>query len=180
MNEGELSIGNLTLHGLWPNKASCGTRYGNCGGPSLDLSEDTVSHISPWMPNFYYEQSFGTHEWNKHGTCQALDDDAYFREAVAAVKLVNDSSLGQYVRENIGQEISISKLFSLLEAEAGQVAAKNMTVSCKGKYLQEIWLSLPINYKLTDGMRAFAGGPPLQRVKGCSGNAAYVERSGPD
>lgn len=179
MASGELSVANLTLHGLWPNKASCGTRYGNCGGPPLDLSEETVSEISPWMPNFFFEKSFGAHEWNKHGVCQALDDDAFFRASVAAVKVVNDSDLGRYVRENIGGEISVTKMFTLLVGAGGPKAAKNMTIACKGKYLQEIRLSLPLSYTLDDGIKGMVGGPSIARVQGCAGDAVYVERSGP-
>ena len=39
LEAGELSISHLTIHGLWPNKRACGTRYGDCRGAALDLTE---------------------------------------------------------------------------------------------------------------------------------------------
>jgi ribonuclease T2 len=51
MADRRLVVSNLTLHGLWPNLQACGTNYGSCSNAEPNLSEETVSYISPWMPN---------------------------------------------------------------------------------------------------------------------------------
>jgi len=93
---GELVIAHLTLHGLWPNRIECGHEYGYCGEGEMQLAEDTLAFIRPWMPNFYFEETFGSYQWQKHGTCQNdMDEDTYFRTAVAAVIKINDSEIGR-------------------------------------------------------------------------------------
>lgn len=183
MADGSLKVANLTLHGLWPNKQSCGVKYGNCSGAPLELSRETLEFIRPWMPNFYYENAFGSHEWEKHGTCQALDDDAYFREAVTAVKTVNDSQIGRYITANIGRTISKQEFYKKVEAAAGNDKAdNNFTLFCEGSYLSEIRVKLPRNFK-ADGSIADMLGTPLPKrqapsSKECRQDQIRIEASG--
>jgi ribonuclease T2 len=182
--ERELSIDNLTLHGLWPNRKECGIKYDTCRGDgtkAFSLNEDTVSRIAPWMPNFYYERVFGKYEWDKHGTCQSLAPDAYFDNAVNAVKLVNDSEIGLFIRSHIGAQMAVTQFYDHVKQHYGDEVASNIQLVCTGRnYLQEIRFRLPKDFTVHSGMSRLVGGTGFpSRVDGC-GADVYVEASGPD
>ena len=180
MDKGSLVVSNLTLHGLWPNKKACGTRYGNCDGKPFALKKETVAQIAPWMPNFYYENSFGKYEWNKHGTCQSLDPDAYFTKAVAAVQLVNGSAIGEQILKNIGGSINADKFFATLRSQYGDAAASRVMLVCAGQsYLQEIRVQLPLDFSVDKGMAGLVGATPGQgpQTSRC-GSDIRIEASG--
>jgi ribonuclease T2 len=149
MARGRLRVDHLTLHGLWPNRRACGGGYGQCGGRPLNLHRETVAYIKPWMPNFYVETDFGAYEWQKHGTCQtAMDDDTYFRRAVDAVATVDRSPAGQYLRAHIGGTISKRAFLAAVNEAAGNTRASNSVVLlCRGRYLYEIRVTLPREFK---------------------------------
>lgn len=184
MASSQLVVSNLTLHGLWPNKKGCigNDLYASCGGSPLDLSDETIAKLQPWMPNFFYETAFGAYEWRKHGVCQALDDDDYFLKALAALQLFNGSVAGKYIRDNIGGSISRTQLIQKIDQEAGESGGKNVTVLCSNqKYLQEVRISLSKDFSIDAGMAGLMkGGTPLPSVQGCSGDVLVIERSGPD
>jgi len=46
----------------------------------------------------------------KHGTCQELNDDEYFLLIKRLAEKFDSSPLGNYMGENIGQEISVSEM----------------------------------------------------------------------
>ena len=126
MNSGALAAKTLSLHGLWPNKKECGTRYGSCDGAPFALTKETIDQVAPWMPNFYFERTFGAYEWNKHGKCQALPPDEYFIKAVSAVRVVNDSEVGKIVLGNVGKSFRVGDFFDRVKARYGeQVAAQH-------------------------------------------------------
>jgi ribonuclease T2 len=180
MDKGSLVVSNLTLHGLWPNKKSCGTSYGNCDGKPFALKKETVAQIAPWMPNFYYENSFGKYEWNKHGSCQALDPDAYFTKAVAAVRVVNSSAIGEQILKNIGGSFNADKFFAALRSQYGEAAASRVMLVCAGQsYLQEIRVQLPLNFSVDKGLAGLVGATPGQgpQTSRC-GSEIRVEASG--
>jgi ribonuclease T2 len=181
--DGRLVVSNLTLHGLWPNRKACGTKYGNCAGTELSLTEDTVSYISPWMPNFFYETEFGKYEWKKHGKCSAMDSDTYFRRAVDSVRVVNESSAGKYLTSNIGASISKKTFYERLNADAGSSSAANaVTLLCSNKYLVEIRIRLPLDFKaggtLKDLLGSSLSGAREADSKECSGDEIRIEASG--
>jgi ribonuclease T2 len=181
LNSGRIKISNLTLHGLWPNRQACGTNYGNCGGAPLQLSQATIKEIAPWMPNFFYEESFGRYEWEKHGSCQALDADSYFRTAVQAVKVVNDSAAGQLIVGNSGGKFRIKDFFATLQREYGSEVAAAFTLVCsEQKYLQEIRVELPLQFRLDQGLKGLAlgRGGRLGRTQGCLAAEVLIEAPG--
>ncbi|SEL84952.1 ribonuclease T2 [Roseateles sp. YR242] len=183
MADGQLVVSNLTLHGLWPNRKDCGTKYGNCAGADLSLTEDTVSYISPWMPNFFYETKFGKYEWKKHGTCSSMDADTYFRRAVDSVRVVNDSSAGKYLAGNIGGTISKKTFYERLAADAGSSKAVNsVTLLCSNEYLIEVRIRLPLDFKAGGTLGDLLGSPlPVTREpdsKECSDDEIRIEASG--
>lgn len=181
MESGQLTVTHLTLHGLWPNRQSCGISYGNCGGAPLKLSKETVAYIGPWMPNFLYESKFGQYEWAKHGTCQTtLDADAYFRRAVDLVKQVDESEPGQYIRANIGGTISRKAFYEKLKDATGSDQYRDsVTLLCSGRYLTEIRVRLPRDYKAGGSLKELLGDTP-QRGGGetCKGDDIRIEASG--
>lgn len=161
MADGRLVVSNLTLHGLWPNRKQCGTKYADCGSTPLALTEDTVSYIAPWMPNFFFETTFGGYEWKKHGTCQTtMDANNYFRRAVDAVRTVNDSTVGQYIRTNIGGRISHAEFLKRFGETTGLASPQShVGLLCAGEYLQEIRIRLPLNFREGATLRELLGTP---------------------
>jgi ribonuclease T2 len=146
LNAGTISVTNLTIHGLWPNKRSCGRSYGSCSNVALDLEESTVSQIAPWMPNFYYSTNFGNHEWKKHGTCQSLDDDEYFLLMQRLAERFDRSALGRYLRDNIGKDVQVAAMKGHLVSELGEDVSRKIELRCIGsgkRYLNELWINLP-------------------------------------
>lgn len=182
LRKGELVVDHLTLHGLWPNRKACGTKYDNCGGPRLDLEEATVSQVSPWMPNFYYETAFGTHEWDTHGTCQTLADDQYFLKAIKLVQAVDDSGVGSYIKSRVGSTMSIRDFYTQIAAQHGQDVADKVNLLCAdGQYLQEIRINLPAVIPESADLRQLTAGAPVssdKKASTCNSDSIYVERSG--
>ncbi|SFR99747.1 ribonuclease T2 [Mitsuaria sp. PDC51] len=180
MESGKLKVSNLTLHGLWPNRQQCGISYGNCSTAPMTLSKETIAYIGPWMPNFLYEKDFGEHEWRKHGTCQAMNPDAYFRRAVNLVKQFNDSGVGQYIRQNIGGSISKRAFYDKLKAETGSDAYRDsVKLMCSGQYLTEIQVKLPRDYQAGGSLKQLLGDQPGGSGGGtCRADEIRIEASG--
>lgn len=182
MDNGELNVAHFTLHGLWPNKKECGKNYGNCAKSDIQLSEETLSYIKPWMPNFHFENAFGNHEWKKHGTCQTdMDDDAYFRKAVTAVRTVNDSELGQYIRANIGKSVERHTLQEILRRTHPD-APNSFSFLCTDNRLHEIQVRLPVDFQESPTLARLIGPqPPAARsaIPGeCAQERILIEKSG--
>lgn len=184
MAKGRLQVDHLTLHGLWPFRRECGTGYGQCGGRPLDLRRETIEYIRPWMPNFYVETNFGAYEWRKHGTCQtAMEDDTYFRRAVDAVATVNGSPPGRYLVEHIGGAISKRTFLAKVNSAVGDSRAGNsFLLLCNGKYLYEIRVALPREFK-EGGTLAELLGPdlptrPTSDRNECRQDQILIEQSG--
>ena len=180
LEDGDLVIDHLTLHGLWPNKKGCGTRYGNCGGPKLDLEEATVSQLAPWMPNFYFEDDLGTHEWDKHGTCQPLSDDEYFLTSMRLVKAVDESRVGSLIRSRVGSSMTVQEFFDEITEEHGEEVADRIALVCtKGKYLQEVRVNLPrVLPAGSDLKQLTAGAPEASNRTGQCKETIFIESSG--
>lgn len=184
LESGELQISHLTLHGLWPNRQSCGKSYGHCDGPGLQLRADTLAYVRPWMPNFRYGTSFGRYQWNKHGVCQTqMDDDTYFRRAVDLVRQLDESKAGQYIVANIGGAISRRAFYQRVEEDFGsRDAQNNFLLICSGQYLQEIRVSLPRELKSADSLVGvvdgqFAARRPSDRSE-CRADRILIEAGG--
>lgn len=180
MNKGALPAKTLSLHGLWPNKKECGTQYGSCSGQTFALSKATIDQIAPWMPNFFYERTFGAYEWNKHGKCQSLAPDDYFIKAVSAVKVVNDSEVGKIVLGNVGKSFRVGDFFARVKASYGDKVANSITLVCaQHKYLQEIRVALPLEFATDRDLPNMVGASavPQPRQQGCD-DEIYVEGAG--
>jgi ribonuclease T2 len=180
MNSGALEAKTLSLHGLWPNKQECGVQYGSCSGKPYELSKDTIEKIAPWMPNFFYERSFGAYEWNKHGKCQSLPPDEYFIKAVSAVRVVNDSEVGKIVLGNAGKSIKVNDFFDRVKKRYGDKVADTITLVCvQHKYLQEIRVSLALDFATDRDLPQLVSNarPAHSRTAGCA-DEIVIEAAG--
>ncbi|ODN41819.1 T2 family ribonuclease [Piscirickettsia litoralis] len=85
----------LTIHGLWPNydeggyPSYCSNSPGCSAGQKakdckIDINSSTESQLNTYMPGG--SGGFWQYEWEKHGTCSALDQDTYFQEALKLEK----------------------------------------------------------------------------------------------
>eukprot|EP00878_Enallax_costatus_P000916 GHUV01001046.1.p1 GENE.GHUV01001046.1~~GHUV01001046.1.p1 ORF type:complete len:282 (+),score=50.45 GHUV01001046.1:603-1448(+) len=83
----------FTLHGLWPerNRPISGRRWPECCDSDFEFSEDNIQDLVPqlcrfwpsWsgpqdekcagMPPGQHSECFWKHEWDKHGTCSAVN-----------------------------------------------------------------------------------------------------------
>jgi len=180
MNSGALEAKTLSLHGLWPNKQECGVQYGSCSGKPFELSKDTIEKIAPWMPNFFYERSFGAYEWNKHSKCQSLPPDEYFIKAVSAVRVVNESEVGKMVLGNTGKSIKVNDFFERVKQRYGDKVADTITLVCvQRKYLQEIRVSLALDFATDRDLPQLVANarPAHSRTAGCA-DEIYIEAAG--
>lgn len=184
LNSGKISLTNLTIHGLWPNKASCGTNYGSCSNTPLDLEPDTIAKIAPWMPNWYYTDDFGMHEWIKHGTCQQLADDEYFLLIQELVEKFDGSALGEYMRANIGAKVSVSDMKAYLIENLGGDVASKIELRCVGngkRYLSEFWINLPQDIHETGTLgELVSGAQDKPKFSGNCPEQIYIEAPGPN
>jgi len=144
LEDGEIVINHLTLHGLWPNKNVCNKSYGYCSETPMDLSDETIIELAPWMPNFLYENKFGEYEWKKHGTCQEREDDKYFLLAKRLVEKIDNSPIGSFIKGNIGNDVKLTEFKEHITSQMGEDVVKRIQIKCSGrKYLQEILINLP-------------------------------------
>ena len=148
----------FTLHGLWPNKTSCGTNYGYCGTvkiqpanfcdyPEVSLSPDVRDKLAVVMPSVVSGSCLERHEWHKHGSCQSGTADQYYAQATALVHQFNDSGLSQFMSEHIGKQVSLEGFRATLDASLGPGASQHAKLGCKNGMLVDIYLSLPAELK---------------------------------
>jgi ribonuclease I len=145
---------NFTLHGLWPNRNDCGQNYGFCGGaeqaknfckyPEVKLSDPLVaSDLEVLMPSRKAGSCLERHEWQKHGTCQFLDESQYFGRATQLVKGFNNSHTADLVRLGIAQgKIKKNDLINALDEDFGSGASRSFIIVCKKNRLAEIQVTL--------------------------------------
>ena len=142
----------LTLHGLWPNQNACGQHYGFCGvKPQIshcdyapvNLSPEIAEHLKKIMPGYKYGSCLERHEWNKHGSCQALSANDYFSLAMRLVTEADQSIFGQYLTENQGKIVAMATLRAKMAQAFGSKNSGNSYLGCKNGILVDIYLQLP-------------------------------------
>jgi ribonuclease T2 len=146
---------NFTLHGLWPNKKSCGTRYGFCGEvknqehdfcdyPELRLDTASRNSLAQVMPSVEAGSCLERHEWHKHGTCQSeWSDDQYFELASDLTRQFNESGMAYLMNRRIGREVRTEDFLSRLAAVLGSGARERVKLSCTNGMLVDVHVSLP-------------------------------------
>lgn len=149
----------FTLHGLWPNKESCGTRYGFCGKyqkvvrpfcdmDPLPMSPNVLKQLGTVMPSAAYGSCLQRHEWYKHGTCQTeWDADGYFDEAMHLLGEFNGDDkdgIAAFMVHHMGQTVTIDALNAEIDQQFGSGAHERMQYSCtRDDKLLDIYISLP-------------------------------------
>ncbi|KGP64052.1 ribonuclease T [Legionella norrlandica] len=142
----------LILHGLWPNQEACGNNYGYCGVspqkhhcdyPPLNLSSNVDKDLKKFMPSYHYGSCLERHEWNKHGSCQALSMDDYFSLAIRLTSEINDTEFGQYITKHSGETVPLGTLRELIKRSFGENNAGKITLSCKNDILVDVYIQLP-------------------------------------
>jgi len=146
---------NFTLHGLWPNKSSCGTNYGFCGEvkdkpsdfceyPALSLFTDTRRDLEAVMPSAAAGSCLQRHEWYKHGTCQSERSiDEYYEEAIDLLKQFNESGVAYYMAHNIGKTVTESAFINKVDCALGANAHKRIQIKCQAGKLVDVYINLP-------------------------------------
>jgi ribonuclease T2 len=149
--------GNFTLHGLWPNKKSCGTGYGLCGKykaekrPFCDydpvpLQAETLEKLGKVMPSAAHGSCLQLHEWYKHGTCQTeWDADGYFAIAMRLLEEFNTSGIATFMTQNIGKSVTTSSFFEKVDDALGKDASRRLQISCSRGMLVDVYIHLPAN-----------------------------------
>jgi ribonuclease T2 len=146
----------FTLHGLWPNKTSCGANYGFCGSvkaspksfceyPAITLSQTVHDKLTEVMPSVSSGSCLERHEWFKHGTCQSGTTDQYYNQAVDFVHQFNEGGISKFMSEHIGQQVSLKEFLAVLNESLGKGASDHAKLGCKNGSLVDIYLNLPAN-----------------------------------
>lgn len=151
---------NLTLHGLWPQpreNAYCGVseqiKQDDKAGkwstmPATGLSAAELKHLENYMPGV--ASDLQRHEWYKHGTCYGTSANEYFDDAISLQKQVNESVFGDFLRANIGQEITFEQVQRYFDEAFGSGASTKVQMKCSKPdptknnrtMLTEIWINL--------------------------------------
>lgn len=133
-NPKELWEGQLTIHGLWPNRND-GSWPSDCSDESFDFSllQNVADDLEQNWPNVKSpaassgHASFWSHEWAKHGTCSGLTQEDYFMTALDL--LLPTPSI---VKEKYGSVASREDL------EKGYLGSDMSVFVCKRGYLSEV------------------------------------------
>ena len=140
----------LVLHGLWPqprNKEYCGLsgkikqldKYKRWNAlPKLDLNSNVFTLMQKYMPGV--QSNLQRHEYYKHGSCYSKDTNSYFSNALNLTKEI-DSTIGEYLRDNIGKKVKAINIKLLASKTYGKEIKNKIAIKCKGRVLSEIWIS---------------------------------------
>ena len=151
---------NFTLHGLWPDLAQCGNNYGPCATSSEQsdscpsLSPEVEQALEQVMPSAAAGSCLQRHEWDKHGTCQRLDKDAYFTVAITLTHQLNDSGLGAFMAKHVGERVSTQAFLDELDTDLGAGTRQRTRLNCTAGNLTEIDIALPATIPTTPDLRA--------------------------
>jgi len=164
---------NFSLHGLWPNKKTCGTGYGFCGEvkkkkddfcqyPPVALETATRASLAQVMPSVQAGSCLERHEWHKHGTCQdQWSDDEYFDLAADLTRQFNEAGMAYFMNRRIGRDVQTEDFLARLDAVLGPGTRQRVRLHCEKGMLVEVQVSLPAVLKTgadLDGLIAQA--PP--------------------
>ncbi len=148
------SAKHFTLHGLWPNKTSCGTNYGFCGGSKAEnfcayqepnVSKEVFAKLGQVMPSAAAGSCLQRHEWYKHGTCQVhWDANGYFSLAIKLTHQFNDSGIAVFMQKHQGGSVKTSDFIQVVDQSLGKDAHTRMKIICtKAGELVDIYMNLP-------------------------------------
>lgn len=182
------AAGNFTLHGLWPNKTSCGTNYGFCSSqpqqknfcayPEPAISPDTFQQLGQVMPSAAAGSCLQRHEWYKHGTCQSTwDANGYFQTAITLTQQFNASGPAAFMRANLGKQVRASDFYTAIDQGLGNNAHQRMKFTCTNGQLVDIYINLPATIPSQPDLRQLIGAAKPGFSSNC-GNSFTVDSAG--
>jgi ribonuclease T2 len=100
--------------------------------------------------------------------------------AKTIVEYVDQSEIGMYIKQHIGQTVETSAFLAHIATALGQNVANKVQLICtKSKYLQEMRLSLPKTIVVDSDLNAMVtGAPPFEALTMGCGPMLHIERSG--
>ncbi|KTD34584.1 ribonuclease T2 family protein [Legionella israelensis] len=177
LSETSYASHHMTLHGLWPNQKACGQSYSYCGvAPQknhcsyapVELGPVVATHLKELMPSYAFGSCLERHEWNKHGSCQVLSSDDYFSLAMRLAREADNSTMGEYLRENRGLSIKQQQLRQKIQEAFGQNADQKIYLGCKNGMLVDIFIQLPVLIPEQQPLSVLiADAPKTDRYSGC-------------
>ena len=182
---------NFTLHGLWPNKESCGIDYGYCGDvkdkpanfceyPSVNLNNIVRNQLGVVMPSVSSGSCLERHEWYKHGTCQSDLPDQYFEKASNLVHQFNESGISDFMKSHINRKVSLDDFRTVLDSSLGTGASTHIRLGCKNGLLVDIYVNLPTEIKPDAKLKDLIfKAPPVPTDKSCQ-NGFRIDPIGQD
>ncbi len=129
----------FSLHGLWPQRMD----YCRVSGalqlldgerqwdelPAPKLSAGTRLALEIAMPG---TQSFlDRHEFVKHGSCYGTNAEEYFRDSLAMLQAVNDSTVRTLFVQNLGRELTQEQIREAFDESFGDGAGLRVRVACE-------------------------------------------------
>ncbi|WP_133139874.1 ribonuclease T2 family protein [Legionella genomosp. 1] len=167
----------LVLHGLWPNQEQCGEHYGFCGTsprtnhcdyPPLSLKEPVSASLKYFMPSYSHGSCLERHEWYKHGSCQLLSADEYFALAIRLTEDMEETALGKFLHEHVGETVDRLQLQELVRLSFGNASTRKVYLGCKNGMLVDIFVQLPALIPEQDSLAELVErAPDAKRYEGC-------------
>ena len=162
----------FTLHGLWPNKISCGIDYGYCGDvqdkpadfcdyPQVNLSAAVRNQLGVLMPSVSAGSCLERHEWYKHGTCQTGAPNQYFEKANNLVHQFNDSGISEFMKNHINRQVSLEEFRAVLDSSLGNGASSHAKLGCKDGLLVDIYINLSAEIKPDSNLKKLISKAPI-------------------
>lgn len=149
---------NFTLHGLWPQPR--GNDYCNVSRtivqldqakqwralPDIDLPQPLLDELQVKMPGV--ASNLHLHEWYKHGTCYSATPEEYYRESLALLDQVNNSSVRDLFVNSIDRRIATQNIRDEFRHAFRNGAEYKVSVQCaddrrprKRRMIQELQLN---------------------------------------
>ena len=190
INNPELSANSeFSLHGLWPNKTSCGKKYGFCSNvtqksrsfcdyPALSLSNSVRQKLNGNMPSAQFGTCLQRHEYWKHGACMTDSANRYFEVSLGLVEQFNASEFVKgFIKPQIGHQVNRQDFIGAFEKSFGKNSQHKLTLICQRGILKEVQLSLSKQVTTVDNLSLL-----LQQgknaVKGNCPFAFIIDKSG--
>lgn len=174
LNPSRYDAKHFTLHGYWPNKASCGIDYGFCGKikqkpatycdyPALNLSTSVRDALGKVMPSEEYGTCLQRHEWFKHGSCSNMNANQYYSLSMALLEQVNRSGfVSGFIQQNIGKTITRGALQQAFDQAFGAGSHKKVALQCRKGVLMELQIALPKTVKYGDQLKGLLAKPGVR------------------
>ena len=151
----------FTIHGLWPKKEYCHTRY------KLKLSPIMWKVLEKYMPAAKY--GLARHEWRKHGSCFGTDATTYFLTAIKLTQQFNETMFVDFFDTHLGSYVSLKRIRYVLGSVFGKKNIRKIQILCHKGYISEIRIHLKGNPIKKELFELIDNAKPLIGVKQCQG-----------